>query len=85
MVRLSIEDKVGAVRKRQGPERILKPVTELHLLRLENRLAHTPGMPKEDAKIPVILDMKKAAEDYNSIDYHVLAMNLWRNAAKEEF
>ena len=64
---------------------LICPVPQNHILRVQERETDLPDAPKEETEIPIILDMKKAEEDYKSIDYQVLAFNLWRSKARESF
>ena len=72
-------------KKRADPTIILQPITPNHILRVQNREIDLPEAPDEKMEIPVIPDMKKADEDYNSIDYQIIAFNLWKSKAKELF
>lgn len=72
-------------KKRRDPAIILQPITTNHVLRVQNREIDLPEAPEEKMEIPVIPDMKKAEEDYNSIDYQIIAFNLWKSKAKELF
>ncbi len=75
----------GEIKKRSNPYMILRPIDPKHILRIETRETDLPESPKETVDIPVIPDMKKAEEDYNSIDYQIIAFNLWKAKAKELF
>jgi len=82
----SIPQKTEAVQKKKAdPAIILQPITPNHILRVQNREIDLPEAPEEKMEIPVIPDMKKAEEDYNSIDYQIIAFNLWKSKAKELF
>ncbi|MBI5002349.1 hypothetical protein HZC31_03120 [Candidatus Woesearchaeota archaeon] len=82
----SIPQKTEAVQKKKAdPTIILQPITPNHILRVQNREIDLPEAPEEKMEIPVIPDMKKAEEDYNSIDYQIIAFNLWKSKAKELF
>ncbi len=72
-------------KKRGDPTIILQPITPNHILRVQNREIDLPEAPEEKMEIPIIPDMKKAEEDYNSIDYQIIAFNLWKSKAKELF
>ncbi len=72
-------------KKKADPTIILQPITPNHILRVQNREIDLPEAPEEKMEIPVIPDMKKAEEDYNSIDYQIIAFNLWKSKAKELF
>jgi len=71
------------IHQKKDPADVVHPVSQQHILRLENRPEHTPGQPKNNVEFPVKIDMRKVEEDYNSVDYQILAMNLWQNQAKE--
>lgn len=72
-------------KKKADPTIILQPIGQGHILRVQNREIDLPEAPKENTEIPVVPDMKKAEEDYNSIDYQIIAFNLWKSKAKELF
>ncbi|MFA6888212.1 MAG: hypothetical protein WC254_01830 [Candidatus Woesearchaeota archaeon] len=67
------------------PDDIIKPMDTNHILRVQNRDQDLPSAPKETAQIPLIPDQKKADEDYNSVDYQIIAFNLWKSKARESF
>ncbi len=72
-------------KKKADPTIILQPIGQGHILRVQNREIDLPEAPEEKVEIPVVPDMKKAEEDYNSIDYQIIAFNLWKSKAKELF
>jgi hypothetical protein len=63
-------------------EHVLQPVRQQHMLNCEGRQEEPPGMRKS-LDMPAVPDVKKAVEDYNSIDYQIIAMNLWKSTARE--
>lgn len=65
------------------PEVIVGPIDTIRLLQMENRELYFPELKKEKKDIPIIPDIKKAEEDYNSVDYQIIAMNLWKAKARE--
>ena len=81
----SIETVVNKQRNEQKSEVVIEPINALHALRIEAREAELPEAPKEKVEIPLIPDMKKAEEDYNSVDYQIIAFNLWKSKAREAF
>ncbi len=81
----SIPSEKEGEKKRADPTIILQPITPNHILRVQNREIDLPEAPEEKMEIPIIPDMKKADEDYNSIDYQIIAFNLWKSKAKELF
>ncbi len=72
-------------KKKASPYMILQPISPIHVLRIETRVTDLPDAPAEKMEVPIIPDMKKAEEDYNSIDYQIIAFNLWKSKAKELF
>ncbi len=70
-------------KQEQDPDDVIKPMDPLHILRVQNREQDLPSAPKEKADIPIIIDQKKAEEDYNSIDYQIIAFNLWKSKARD--
>ncbi len=63
---------------------VLKPVSQRHILQIQDRIDPVElDDPQEN--VPAIPDIKKAVEDYNSIDYQIIAMNLWKSKAREFF
>ncbi|MBI5073156.1 hypothetical protein HZA99_05025 [Candidatus Woesearchaeota archaeon] len=72
-------------KKSAEPEFILQPVSFNHMLNIEGRETDLPDAPKEKMECPAVPDMKKAEEDYNSIDYQMIAFNLWKSKARELF
>ena len=64
-------------------EHILQPVSFNHMLKIEGLETDLPESPKEEFECPAVPDMKKAEEDYNSIDYQMIAFNLWKSKARE--
>ncbi len=78
-------EKATPKKKSEQPEHILQPVSFNHMLNIEGRETDLPDAPKEDFECPAVPDMKKAEEDYNSIDYQIIAFNLWKSKARELF
>ena len=74
-----------AVKKKSEPDHILQPVSFNHMLKIEGLETDLPESPKEEVECPIVPDMKKAEEDYNSIDYQMIAFNLWKSKARELF
>ena len=72
-------------KKKSSPYLILQPISPIHVLRIETRETDLPDAAEERMEIPIVPDMKKADEDYNSIDYQIIAFNLWKSKAKELF
>lgn len=70
------------VHKRDTPA-VITPLDTLHILRVQERETDLPNAPTEKEEIPLIPDMKKAEEDYNSVDYQIIAFNLWKSKARE--
>lgn len=79
------EKKENQQKKKSEPGLGVEPISHSHILRVENRVIDLPESPHEKQEIPIIPDIKKAEEDYNSIDYQIIAFNLWRSKAKELF
>lgn len=73
--------------KKPEPElhKALKPVEFITVLQMESRELNLPELKEEKEEVPIIPDLKKAEEDYNSIDYQIIAANLWKSKAKELF
>lgn len=67
------------------PHQSLKPVEFITFLQMESRELNLPELKEEKEEVPIIPDIKKAEEDYNSIDYQIIAANLWKSKAKELF
>lgn len=65
------------VSKAKEPEEI-KPISDSHVIKFLSREIDLPDSPKQQ-EMPVIPDQKKADADYNSIDYQIIAFNLWRS------
>ncbi len=62
----------------------LKPVSQRHILQILDRIDPV-GLDDPQENVPAIPDIKKAMRDYNSIDYQIIAMNLWKSKAREFF
>jgi hypothetical protein len=78
---MGLEAMVPKKPSRHASDEILKPVSPLHALRCQTRV-YIPE-PENSVETPAVIDVKKAVDDYNSVDYQIIAMNLWRNTAKE--
>ena len=70
------------VRKIEDTDDIIKPTNHIDVIKMQTREHELPNAPEESPDIPAIPDMKKAEEDYNSIDYQLIAFNLWKNKAQ---
>jgi hypothetical protein len=62
-------------------EEVLQPIQQNHMLRCQTRV-EPPGLQKS-METPVVPNVKKAIDDYNSVDYQIIAMNLWKTTARE--
>lgn len=79
-----LKEKKEPVHKRDTAA-VIEPLNMIHILRVQERETDLPSAPAEKEEIPIIPDMKKAEEDYNSIDYQIIAFNLWKSKAREFF
>lgn len=71
----SVLERISVSKSPQQEE--IKPIDDLHVLKFIGRELDLPDSPKPQ-EMPVIPDQKKAEEDYNSIDYQLIAFNLWK-------
>lgn len=71
----SVLERISVSKSPQQQE--IKPIDDLHVIKFIGRELDLPDSPKQQ-EIPVIPDQKKADEDYNSIDYQLIAFNLWK-------
>ena len=78
-------EKKKAKNKAETPA-VIAPISHLHILHFDsNRELDLPDAPPEKTEIPFFPNMKKAEEDYNSIDYQLIVFNLWKTKARELF
>ncbi len=75
----SVLEKIS-LSKSEEPQEI-KPISDSHIIKFLNRDIDLPDSPKEP-EMPIVPDMKRAEEDYNSIDYQIIAFNLWKSKAR---
>lgn len=66
------------------PTTVLRPVSQRHILQILNRV-EPAGLDDPQENVPAIPDVRKAVADYNSVDYQIIAMNLWKSKSREFF